>query len=165
MKSLKILLLLTLTQVFLYANASHISAYGTPFTNTAGDIECSLEIEFTLSSPVSTYYSISGSSSSDTTVFFILQKSRDEAAVGEIGIYCTVSTDSSISYSGSCYTMSISIAGTSGEAAGAQGTQIPSFISGDNMKANIVIRLKPGQFDFWNTTLYKDYYIVPWIAA
>ena len=61
--------------------------------------------------------------------------------------------------------MSISIAGTSGEAAGAQGTQIPSFISGDNMKANIVIRLKPGKFDFWNSTLYKDYYIVPWIAT
>ena len=31
-------------------------------------------------------------------------------------------------------------------------------------RTNIVVKLKPGDFDFWNTTLYEGYSLVPWIG-
>ena len=89
----------------------------------------------------------------------------DEAAIGETGISCYIYTDTSGVNTARCYTISVTTAGTSYTLTASQGTQINTFTSSqpNQLSFNIFIQLKMDDWDFWNSTLYSGYNIVPYI--
>ena len=76
-----------------------------------------------------------------------------------------LTNDLAFTFSGVCYTFKIIAADDYSAFKSGKEKQLTAFASGDIYGADIVLRLQPGDFDFWNTTLYSGYYLVPWIGG
>ena len=91
-----------------------------------------------------------------------------KAVAGETGIFCVLSTDAAHSWTGSCYTLTVTVDSPDDMSTGpvaAQGKQLYSYVSSGSsiFGTDLVVRLGSGDWDFWNTTMYSGYYTVPWI--
>ena len=155
-----LLLAFTLATSPSYTYINHIAAQGFASTNDHGNVECVLHISFNLN-----YYS----TSSAYQFYLIAQANEKYAAAGETGIFCSLSIDAANKYTGSCYTLTVTIAADVANTkpwslVASQGSQLYSYVSSESgiYGTDVVVRLGKGDWDFWNSTLGKS--IVPWVS-
>ena len=82
-----------------FLTSLQINAFGS--VNSHGNLECAVQIKAELN-----YYD-----QAETYEFFLIQqKSILVAAAGETGIYCALTSDAGHSWTGSCYTLTVTVA-------------------------------------------------------
>ena len=86
---------------FPYSEINHIAATGVASNNDHNNTECVLTVQLGLST--------SQTGATAYQFYLIAQKDYTTAAAGETGIFCSLAIDTSNRYTGSCYTLTVTV--------------------------------------------------------